>query len=456
MEKYPDFKILIVDDEEYARQGMERALLSNGINNVLLVDSGESLLRLLKEHSARIVLLDLMMPGLSGEELLKRVKEEFPEISVIIITGRNEVDTVVRCMRLGAYDYLVKPVPHEDLFASVKRVIELQALSLENTKVKKLFFEPELTYPEAFNEIITNDSRMLAVFKYTEAIACGRQPILISGETGTGKELIAKAIHKVRGDGSNFVPVNIAEFTDAMVGDALFGHVKGAYTGADSKRMGFVESANNGTLFLDEISELNRDAQFKLLRLLQEREYVPIGSDTVKLSTARVVTATNQDLESLVKDGRFRKDLYFRLRTHNIRLLPLRERRGDIPLLLSHFIGEAAKEFNKARPNVSHDLLCALENYEFPGNVREFKSMVFDAVGCSSGTLSIENFSYLPKTVSQNADAGTSLPTLKKVMLDTIQEALRVSGGNQSAAARMLGISHQALNKRLKNMDWDF
>lgn len=457
MQKYPEFKILIIDDEEDARIAMETALLSYGINNIILAENGNDVIRIIKDNCVSIVILDLIMPGSPGEEILELIKEEYPQITVIITTGKNEINSAIRCMKTGAYDYLLKPIDIETLQACVKRAIELQHLIGENTKIKTSFFKNTPSNPDSFSQMITASSKMMSIFKYAEAIASGKQTVLITGETGTGKELMALAIHKLGRSSGKFVAVNIAELESAMIADSLFGHIKGAYTGAEAKRDGFVETAKDGTLFLDEIGELNKEVQVKLLRLLEEREYIALGSDIPKISTARIITATNQNLEKLVSEGKFRKDLFFRLKTHNIEIPPLRERPDDIPLLFEQFMEKACKEFEKDKPEINSDLIPALKNYDFPGNIRELKSMIFDAVGSGGKKLKKEHFPAL-KNIHLDKRATLPnptkrLPTIKQAINELIAEAMAISDGNQSAAAKILGITHQALSKRLKALE---
>ena len=317
----------------------------------------------------------------------------------------------------------------------------------------------------AFSHIITNNKQLLSTFDYIESIAPTSHPILITGETGVGKELIARAVHPLSGKKGPFVAVNAAGLDDNIFSDTLFGHMKGAFTGADSVRRGLVDQAANGTLFLDEIGDLSPISQVKLLRLLEEKEYMPLGGDKIKKTDIRIILATNKDLWLLQREGKFRKDLNFRIRTHHVHVPPLRDRLDDIPLLVNHFLEEAARVINREKPILTGQIFKLLETYPFPGNVRELKAMIFDAVGKNmSGMLTIEDFQYyIAQQSTEIEKAGNQaiednipllfskkLPTIKQATDLLVKEALKRAKGNQSIAARILGISQQALSKRMK------
>jgi DNA-binding NtrC family response regulator len=463
---YPHFPIMLVDDEVQALNSFEMVLRSASMNNFISCQESRDVIPLLSQREIEVILLDLRMPHLSGEELLPVISSDFPEVSVIIITGANDVETAVKCMKLGASDYMVKPVEKSRLVTGVRRVIELRELQRENQLLRAQVLSEKLEHPEAFSEIVTNSASMRSIFQYIEAISISPQPLLITGETGVGKELVAKAVHSLSNRKGSFIPVNIAGLDDTVFSDTLFGHWKGAFTGAEQARSGLVERASGGTLFLDEIGDLNTTSQVKLLRLLQDGEFFPLGSDVSKRSDARMIVATNQDLHALQTSGTFRKDLYYRLCSHHIHIPPLRDRREDLPFLLEHFLEKASKTLAKKKPTAPEELLTLLSTYDFPGNIRELESMVFDAVSSHrSGKLSMEVFKshIYQKHPALEADSrqllseksalisfSEQLPTLKQVEQLLISETLKRSNNNQSIAALSLGISRQALNKRLK------
>lgn len=458
----PVCPIMIVDDDRQSMRFISMALEKAGYNHMLCCQDERGLLDMLETHEVEILLLDLVMPHIAGEKLLADIRDRNPDIPVIVTTSTNDIATVVRCMKEGAYDYITKPIDAALLGAAARRAVKLRELQRQNKRLTQNLLSEGPEHPEHFAEIITCNRKMLSLFKYCEAIAPGREPVLITGETGTGKELMAKAFHAASGRRGEFVAVNVAGVDDHVFSDTLFGHEKGAFTGADRHRRGFIQKAGGGTLFLDEIGELSESSQIKLLRVIQEKEYFPLGSDQPLKTDARIIVATHKDLGGLSSEGAFRQDLYFRLRTHHMALPPLRERTDDISLLLEYFFELAAKEFQKKKPTYPQELLQLLKTHAFPGNVRELRAMVYDAVARhTSKTLSTESFKkyIFSPSCPAPADNGASqkmyvdlktLPTIKGAVEALIDEALERSGCNQKIAAAMLGITPPALNKRLK------
>lgn len=464
--RFPLHPILLVDDEPHALESFDVALKSSGLGNTLRCQDSRRVVPLMREQEIDLVLLDLLMPHQSGEEVLEEVLREFPNVPIIMVTGVSEVDSVVSCMRQGAFDYVLKPIDKDRLIPSVRRAIEVRGLRRENAMLTQRVLSDDLERPEAFSSIISCSRSMHSLFQYCEAIAGGHHSVLISGETGVGKELIARALHDLSSRRGDFVAVNVAGVDDALFSDTLFGHRKNAFTGANEARQGLVERAAGGTLFLDEIGDLCEASQVKLLRLLEQREYFPVGSDMAKPSDARILAATHEDVQARVADGRFRTDLYYRLQTHHVRIPPLRERREDIPLLLEHFVEESSRDLGKEKPTYHNELITLLRSYHFPGNVRELKSMVVDTVGTHrSRMLSSEGFKEAIRAggfslgndvLGSSTDESSwvskleCLPTLRDAAQLLIADAMRRADGNQRVAALMLGITPQALNQRLR------
>jgi DNA-binding NtrC family response regulator len=458
---WPPRPILMVDDEEPWLESLRGILSLAGIRNVITCRDSREVPELLVRNDASVLLLDLCMPHVSGQELLRGVVAEHPELPVIVLSGQDELETAVRCIKDGAYEYFLKSTEKERLITSVRRAVELTEVRRENAKLKNAFLGRGPEHPEAFDALVTRDPKMRALFGYAEAVAATTLPVLITGETGTGKELMARAVHRLSGRKGPFVAVNAAGLDDNVFSDTLFGHRRGAFTGAEEPREGLVAKAAGGTLFLDEIGDLGALSQTKLLRLLQEGEYFPLGSDRAERSSARVLAATMEDPEALETQGRLRRDLYYRLSGHRIHLPPLRERRGDVSVLLECFAEQAAQELGKTRPPLPPGLAARLENHHFPGNVRELRSMVWDAVaGYSSGWLALRPFqtrSALAPTaaVSSFGEALRGLdrlPEQREAYAALAEEALRRTGGNRSAAADLLGISRQALARHLNRI----
>ncbi len=317
--------IVLVDDEPEILFSSTVMLRRAGMGNVRTIEDSRDLLPFLADQEAGVIVLDLQMPLLSGKELLGAVVADYPHVPVIIVTAANELGTAVACMQAGAFDYLVKPIEPSRFVASVRKALEINALRREVSSLKESLLTGQLRDEGAFAAITTRNPRMRALFGYLEAIGRTDQPVLITGETGVGKELVARAIHSLSRRAGEFVAVNVAGLDDLMFSDTLFGHTRGAFTGADQAREGMIGRAAGGTLFLDEIGDMGMACQVKLLRLLQEGEYHPLGADQARVTDTRIVAATNRDLESLMAEGKFRKDLYYRLHAHRAHIPPLRD-----------------------------------------------------------------------------------------------------------------------------------
>lgn len=471
--RYPALPVLLVDDEEAFLRSLSVSLARHaGINHVIALSDPREVEPLLKKQRISLALVDYTMPWLSGKDILDLIATEYPETPVIILTGRDQVETAVCCMKLGAFDFFVKTVEDERLMAGIRRALRMSELQQENLRLQDGYMKGELSHPEAFAGIVTRSERLLKILKYVEAIAASRQPVLITGESGTGKELVARTLHQLGCPQGSWVAVDVAGLDDDMFADTLFGHVKGAFTGAEQARKGLVDDAAGGVLFLDEIGSLSQASQLKLLRLLQDNEYRPVGADRTRRCEARIVAATNQNLAELQESGAFRRDLYYRLRTHHVHLPALRQRPEDIPLLLDHFLDIAAREFHKNKPTPPSEIDLLLSTYHFPGNVRELRAMVFDAVSThNTRKLSMDAFKRamgrddgreLLGMIEAGVEAAqgaravnfpAELPSIRELTSQLIAEASRRAGGNQSIMAGMLGISRPALNKRLKKHD---
>jgi DNA-binding NtrC family response regulator len=406
-----------------------------------------------------------MMPKISGIALLEEISRKKPGISVIVVTAEQQIETAIECMKLGAIDYLTKPVVIKRFIASINRALDIYTLNEEIVAATKTSEKELGATASLVPSIITQNREMLSLIKYVGIVAESFQPILITGETGVGKELFAQAIHTLSKRTGVFVSVNVAGLDDTLFSDTLFGHRKGSYTGAISDRDGLIKKAARGTLFLDEIGDLNELSQIKLLRLLQENEYYPIGSDIPVQNNARLLVATNQNLKQRMIEGKFRKDLYYRLCSHQVNIPPLRSRLDDIPLLLNHYLSEYTNSQGKNRFTYRKELVNLLSTYDFPGNVRELQAMILDVVTRSTdGKIHVSAFKELicrekgtqfddtdiSSEVDFNPITFTRFPTIKEAETELIRRALEISSNNQGIAAQMLGITRQALNNRLR------
>ena len=450
--------ILIVDDDELVAETYSTILEGAGWLDRSVITDPRRVLESVREHPPATILLDLLMPHIDGRELLESIAAERPEVPVIILTLEDRVDVAVECMKIGAFDFMTKPVDENRLVNSVAHAVRLHDLRNEVRVLSTRGEDIELEHPEHFEQIVTASESMRQLFGYIETIAPTERSVLVTGESGTGKELVARAVHDASGRSGQFVPVNVAGLDDTVFSDTLFGHRRGAFTGADTNRRGLVEQAAGGTLFLDEIGDLDNGAQVKLLRLLQEDEYYPLGSDTAERSTARVIAATNANLRERQEAGAFRRDLFYRLMGHHLEIPPLRQRPEDIRVLLEHFVRESYESLGFEPQPLPLGVDRLLLRYDFPGNVRELQAIVFDVVSRSRGrAMSTAGFAVHPllahASVVEDEEPRLSyrgpVPTLEEAEEFLVAEALEKTGGNQTAAARMLGVSQSTLSRRL-------
>lgn len=466
---YPKHPILIVDDESQALRSVSLTLKIAGINNIITCSDSRDVPQVLSQNTFDLVILDLNMPFLSGNQILAMIQEHYPDLPTIIITAMDEVDSAVRCIQDGAFDYFVKPVEKDRVINTINRIIGIKKLHDQTRRLKEQILRGELENPQAFSETVTQNKAMIGIFQYLESIASSNLPILVTGETGVGKELVVRAIHAVFSAKSPLVSVNVAGLDDTAFSDTLFGHLQGAYTGATNKRVGLVEKASGGILHLDEIGDLNQQSQVKLLRLLQGGDFFKLGADTPCQANVKIVATTNHEFINNTAPEHFRKDLYYRLAVHHVHIPPLRERKNDIGLLLKHFIYDSADMLGKEPPTYSEDVLAAMHSYDFPGNIREFQTIVHDAVSSNKTRkltlrdfkklLSIGTSHKLPAPVYTGTAnkhwTGISedhLPTLEEATEKLIIEALARCNNNQSKAARLLGISRQRLARHLSKL----
>jgi DNA-binding NtrC family response regulator len=441
--------VLVVDDEQTARDLCCDVATDTGLRARGAATTEEAL-DILDQSAVDIVITDLRVPELGGLELLKRVREHYPQTAVVMLTQFGTIDSAVEATRMGAADYVTKPFHVAELRTKLGRVVR----SLETDQENRVLREQLRTRP-GFGELIGTSQKMSRVYRLVEKVSHHNYPVLVLGESGTGKELVARSIHFL-GDRRNkpFVPVDCSALAPTLIESELFGYVKGAFTGANHSKQGLLESAGGGTLFLDEIGDLPVDLQAKLLRALQEHEVRPVGSNERIAISARVIAATHRDLESAVRSGGFRQDLFFRLNVVQIKLPPLRERKNDIPLLVHTFLEKFSDAQGKVR-TISEDAIARLLAYDWPGNVRELENAVERAVALGSGP--ILHVGDLPSNLKYDMpaplpDKDEFLP-LEELERRAILRALRESGGDKLRAARLLGIGKTTLYRKLKQYD---
>ena len=443
------FRILIADDERNIRTGLARAMEMDGYE-VSQVEDGQDALKVMLKEDVDLLISDLRMPRLSGEELLKRVVSSYPSVPVIILTGHGTVDSAVQAMRNGAYDFITKPVNLDRLSLLVKRALGRRELARKHRELQEEV--SRLERRKRGGEMLGKSTPMNRVFERIEQAAPTRASILITGESGTGKELVADAVHRqsLRKD-APLVKVHCAALSESLLESELFGHEKGAFTGAANQRRGRFELADGGTIFLDEIGEINQSVQIKILRVLQERTFERVGGEKTLAVDVRIIAATNRNLKDQAAAGRFRDDLYYRLNVVNIELPPLRERREDIPLLAARFLKISALENDKNVQGLEPKAAMALHSYPWPGNVRELRNVIESAVVLSKGPyITLDD---LPPHLNEQEHSdgiliplGLSLAETEKIV---IRANLNAAGGNKSRTAETLGIGRKTLHRKI-------
>jgi len=439
-------KLLIVDDERNIREGLQKALSTDGYEVELAADGREAMEKI-EEGDIDLIITDLKMPNISGDELMKAALEQYPYLPVIILTGHGTIENAVEAMRNGAYDYITKPLNIDKLSLIVKRALENSSLKRQNRELLN-----QLKKKYSFENIIGKSSAMKKVFETIELVAPSRANVLIYGESGTGKEVIADAIHhnSPRRD-KPYVKVHCAALPETLLESELFGHEKGSFTGAIARKRGRFELAHTGTIFLDEVGEINQQTQVKLLRVVQEREFERVGGEQSIKVDVRIISATNKNLKKEIDKGNFREDLYYRLDVVSIHVPPLRERRDDIPLMAHKFIEEFSIENNKQIEGITNGALQALMNYKWPGNVRELRNVIESIVVLTRSKIITEQD--LPTYIlakdeqeSLKIPAGSSLKEAeKKLIMFTLQN----TGGNKSKASEILKIGRKTLHRKL-------
>jgi two-component system NtrC family response regulator len=448
-----DARILIVDDEAVQRESLGGFLVKLGYDVVLAAD-GPTALRIVQGTVVDVMLTDVRMPGMDGAELLVRAREANPLLEVIVITAFGTIADAVEAMKRGAAGYLTKPIDLDDIQLQVQKAVERRNLVSEVRALRR-----QVAAAHSFGGIVASSPAMTAALDLAARAATTDATVLVRGESGTGKELVARAVHHASARRTGpFVAVNCAAIAPTLLESELFGHEKGAFTGADKQRIGRFESATGGTLFLDEIGDLSPSLQVKLLRVLQERSFERVGGNRTVKTDARIVAATHRNLEQMVADGTFRQDLFYRLDVVSIHLPPLRERRGDIPQLIEHFRRKAAAQYLRPVESISREAMDLLVKHDYPGNVRELENLVTRMVVLARGA--VATLADLPGgTGAQGTrpldEVGGDLPGyLEEIERRVIREALDAADGNQSQAARAIGLTERNLRYKLRKWGW--
>ncbi len=447
-------KILAIDDDQAVLNYLNIMLLQTGTYEVATLANSSKAYHELKSNNYDLLILDMDMPEVNGLDILKFIKEKNIDVEIIVLTGVEDVELAVSAMKLGAFDYLTKPVDNDQLLKIITTVLEGRRVRGVAPAEAAVSLD-QLKFKDAFKDIITQNDEMIRIFQMVEKMAQPDNSILIWGESGTGKELIAKAIHCIsRRRNENFIAVNAGIFANELFASEFFGHSKGAFTGASESKKGFLEEADKGTLFLDEIGELALPIQVKLLRVLQEGEFFRLGSTKNQKVDVRIIAATNKDLLSEMKKGNFRKDLFYRLNMSSVFLPPLRERKGDIQLLCQHFFKKFNVQNQKSIQKISEPALRLLNQYDYPGNVRELMNIINSAIIIEGGQelhkKSLPHYFLENPNVREATSTGQPLMTLNEMEREQIGKVLAHTKGNKSHAAKILGISRVNLLAKIK------
>ena len=434
--------ILVVDDEEIVRDSLAGWLAEDGYH-VETAENGPKALERLPDREWSLAMVDLKMPGMDGIELMEEIRKVRPDTTVIIMTAYATVDTAVKAMKQGAYDYIVKPFNPEDLSLTIRKIIEHQNLVREN-----LYLRKELTKQYRLHDMISKSHRMLEIFDLAKTVAKSSSTVLVQGESGTGKELLSRAIHmeSPRRD-SPFLSVSCAALTETLLESELFGHEKGAFTGADTVRGGKIELARDGTLFLDEIGDIGPKLQMDLLRVIEQREFRRVGGTELIPIRSRIIAATNRDLQKAISEGKFREDLYYRLNVISIHIPPLRDRKEDIPLLVNHFLDTFNIEMGKSIAGMSEAALRLLMEYDWPGNARELRNVIERAMVVTKGKMIAETDLLLPTRGENGESRGKSLEEVER---EHIRRILLENRWNIIRSAQQLGIDRVTLYNKIK------
>lgn len=448
-------KILIIDDNQAVLNFLRLFLLQAGKYEVTVLQDSTRAYSLLAKESFDVLLLDMDMPDVTGLDILKHIAENKINITTIVLTGVEDIDLAISAMKLGTLDYMLKPIEEDKLIKAIDNAISGKELEKRRLEPDFQLSLDDLKYKDIFKSIITNDEKMFKIFHYIEKFASTDNSILIWGESGSGKELVAEAIHRISDRREKkFIAVNAGAFAQELFSSEFFGYEKGAFTGASSDKIGFIEEADGGTLFLDEIGELSLPIQVKLLRVLQEEEFYRLGSTKNIKANVRIIAATNKNLFDEIKKGAFRKDLFFRLNINSISLPPLRERKGDIELLAGHFLNKFNDKYAKKVERISPSVLNCLKNYSFPGNVRELANIINSAIIVENSNelkkKSLPNYFLETGCQIEQYDSDITPPSLEEVEKNHIKLVLQFTNNNKSKAAEILGISRVNLISKIK------